>query len=168
MTSNRARSGLDDVTNRLHSAAVHLLRRVRDADAASGLSGPRASALSVVVFAGPISLGNLARAEQVRPPTMTHLVTALEREGLVRRSRDPEDARAIRIIATRHGVRVLQQAREQRIAAVAELLAELRPGERRALHRAVTALERLLGEAHPRLPVRERATSPGRRRRATT
>src|SRR5688572_17075132 len=79
--------------DRLHSAAIHLLRRLRREDAKTGLSAPRLSALSVVVFAGPLTLGELAAAEQVRPPTMTRLVSALEAEGLVTRETDPDDGR---------------------------------------------------------------------------
>jgi DNA-binding MarR family transcriptional regulator len=49
--------------------------------AAAGLPGAELSALSVVVFAGPILLGDLAAAEQVRPPSMTRTVRALECGG---------------------------------------------------------------------------------------
>jgi hypothetical protein len=93
MASPRARrnksereSAQDDAertADRLHSAAIHLLRRLRREDAKSGLSAPRLSALSVLVFGGPLTLGELANAEQVRPPTMTRLVTALEADGRV-------------------------------------------------------------------------------------
>src|SRR5229473_2111765 len=80
-------SAVDNVTvhtaDRLHSAAIHLLRRLRRQDDASGLTAPRLSALSVIVFSGPLTLGALATAEQVRPPTMTRLVAALEEAGLV-------------------------------------------------------------------------------------
>src|SRR2546426_6141402 len=75
------------IADRLHSAAIHVLRRLRVEDKAIGLSGPRASALSVIVFRGPIAMGALAEAEQVRPPTITRLVASLERVGLVRRGR---------------------------------------------------------------------------------
>src|SRR6476661_10655355 len=78
---------------RLHSAAIHLLRRLRREDDASGLSAPRLSALSVVVFGGPLTLGALAAAEQVRPPTMTRIVSALEAAGLVQREPGPRDGR---------------------------------------------------------------------------
>src|SRR2546427_13059204 len=81
------------IADRLHSAAIHLLRSLRTEDSASGLSGPRLSALSVVVFAGPIAMSALAAAEQVRPPTMTRLVAELERRGLVERARSPADRR---------------------------------------------------------------------------
>ena len=60
-----------ELADRLHSAAIHLLRRLRREDDASGLGAPQLSALSVIVFAGPITLGALARAEQVRPPTIS-------------------------------------------------------------------------------------------------
>src|SRR5437870_5061511 len=70
------------LADRLHSAAIHLLRRLRRHDAAMGLSAARASALSVIVFGGPVTIGHLARAEQVSAPTITRLVLAMERDGL--------------------------------------------------------------------------------------
>ena len=73
------------LADQLHSAAIHLLRTLRKEDDSSGLSAPRLSALSVVVFGGPLTLGQLARAEQVRPPTMTRIVTGLA-GGFVTRS----------------------------------------------------------------------------------
>ena len=107
MASPRARpnksereSAQDDAertADRLHSAAIHLLRRLRREDAQSGLSAPRLSALSVLVFGGPLTLGELANAEQVRPPTMTRLVTALEADGLVTREPDASDGRLTRV-----------------------------------------------------------------------
>src|SRR4051794_5556540 len=83
------------VADRLHSAAIHLLRRLRVADAASGLTAPRLSALSVLVFGGPQTITSLAAAEQVRLPTMTRLVQGLEREKLVTYAPDPEDRRRV-------------------------------------------------------------------------
>ena len=75
------------VADALHSAAIHLLRRVREEDEEAGVGPARLSALSVLVFAGPQRLTDLARAEQVRPPTMTKVVTGLEGAGLARRDR---------------------------------------------------------------------------------
>jgi DNA-binding MarR family transcriptional regulator len=132
--------------DRLHSAAIHLLRSLRRTDAASGLSGPRLSALSVVVFLGPISLGALAAAEQVRPPTMTRIVTALERLGLVHREPDPDDARAIRIRATREGVRVLHAGRKRRVAVLTARLESLPDADRKRLLAALPVLERVSRE----------------------
>src|SRR4029453_19459180 len=100
--------------DRLHSAAIPLLRRLRREDSKSGLSAPRLSALSVIVFGGPLTLGELANAEQVRPPTMTRLVSALEDAGLVARVADPEDKRLTRIRATAKGRALLFPGRAPR------------------------------------------------------
>src|SRR5437667_3390038 len=88
------------LADRLHSAAIHLLRRLRREDDASGLSAPRLSALSVVVFGGPLPIGALAAAEQVRVPTMSRVVASLESDGLVRRVLDDADRRVVRVEAT--------------------------------------------------------------------
>ena len=77
-------SNSTEVADRLHSAAIHLLRRIRKVDEASGLSAARLSALSVLVFGGATTVGALARAEQVSAPTMSRLVSGLERDGFVR------------------------------------------------------------------------------------
>src|SRR5215831_14650634 len=92
-----------DLADRLHSSAIHLLRRLRREDDASGLPAPQLSALSVIVFGGPVTLGDLARAEQVRPPTITKVVAALEEAGLVVRDVDTNDRRIVRVNATARG-----------------------------------------------------------------
>jgi len=137
-----------ETADRLHSAAIHLLRRLRRQDDASGLGAPRLSALSVVVFAGPITLGDLAAAEQVRPPTMTRVVAALEEAGLVRRETDPEDGRIVRIRATAQGARVMQEGRERRVAELARELGTLPEKDVAVLGRALDVLERVVGRRH--------------------
>jgi DNA-binding MarR family transcriptional regulator len=132
-----------EVADRLHSAAIHLLRRLRTEDAASGLTAPRLSALSVIVFGGPLTLGALAAAEQVRPPTMTRLVAALERDGLVTREQDPNDRRQILLRATPAGRRLLEEGRARRTASLARRLASLPPSDLAGLARAADLLERL-------------------------
>ena len=109
----------------LHSAAIHLLRTLRREDDASGLSAPRLSALSVVVLGGPLTLGQLARAEQVKPPTMTRIVTGLERAGLVERVDDSSDRRLTRIKATAKGQRVLAAGRARRVELLTKALRAL-------------------------------------------
>jgi DNA-binding MarR family transcriptional regulator len=131
----------EQLADRLHSAAIHLLRRLRREDTKTGLSAPRLSALSVVVFAGPLTLGELAAAEQVRPPTMTRLVTALEDEGLVVREPDAADGRLTRIRATSRGRTLLFQGRARRVAALTAEVRALGPAERADLERAVTVLQ---------------------------
>ena len=132
-----------DLADRLHSAAIHVLRRVAQEDVASGLGGPALSALSVVVFGGPLSLGRLAEAEQVRPPTMTRTVQGLEAAGLVRRETDASDGRIVNIHATPKGVEVLQAARTRRVAALATSLEGLGERDLRTLERAAGVLDRL-------------------------
>jgi len=132
-----------DLADRLHSAAIHLLRRLRREDDASGLPAPQLSAMSVIVFGGPITLGALATAEQVRPPTITKLVAALEEQGLVERESDPEDRRVMRVKATARGTRLLYEGRRRRVASLAASLGELAAADRAALARAVPILEKV-------------------------
>lgn len=129
-----------DVADRLHSAAIRLLRRLRRQDAASGLTPPQASALSVLVFAGPMNLGALAAAEQVRPPTMSRLVKDMEGLGLILRRADPDDARGVRLEATEKGRAMFGHARERRLATLARALRSLAVEDRRALDRAAVLM----------------------------
>jgi DNA-binding MarR family transcriptional regulator len=132
------------LADRLHSVAVHLLRRIRRVDRASRLSGPALSALSVIVHGGPMPLGALARAEQVRAPTMTRLVQGLQRLGLVAVHTDRDDRRRRQVTATAAGRRLLQVGRARRVVAVAEVLEGLTLEQRRQLVRALDILERRL------------------------
>lgn len=134
----------DALADRLHSLAIHLLRRLRTQDLASGLTGPRLSALSVIVFGGPVTLGDLAAAEQVRPPTMTHIVRALERQRLVRRDSDPADRRVVRLHATPRGRTLLVEGRRRRVRRLAQRLVELPPQELRALEVGAEVLARVV------------------------
>ena len=132
------------VADRLHSAAIHLLRRLRVEDEALGISAPRLSVLSVLVFAGPKRIGELARIEQVEPPTMTRLVDGLVRDGLALREPDPDDARAVRVRATPTGARALRRGRARRVETLRTRLATLSPAELAALGEGVEVLERIL------------------------
>jgi len=131
------------VADRLHSAAIHLLRRLRAEDSEAGLSAPKLSALSVVVFGGPVTLGDLAAAEQVKPPTITRLVADLERDGLVRRAADATDGRITRVEATARGRKILEEGRARRVRRLAAELAALPEDERKTLERAAAVLEAL-------------------------
>lgn len=107
------------------------------------MSGPRLSALSVIVFGGPVSLAELAAAEQVRAPTMSRLVEGLVRDGLATRTTNAADRRMVRIEATEEGRRLLEAGRERRVRALTERIHKLAESERRALARAAELLERL-------------------------
>jgi len=132
------------VADRLHSAAIHLLRRVRKQDVATGEGPARLSALSVLVFGGPKTLGELAAAEQVKPPTMSRIVAGLARSRLIHIAQDSQDARRMRIHATAKGTQILQKGREMRIAYLAAHLDRLAPDELAKLGEAVEILNQLL------------------------
>ena len=140
----RAKSLDARVVQRFHHAAIRLLRRLRATDEARGFSGPRASALSVLVFRGPQSLGDLAAAEGVKPPTMSRLVKAMAAEGLVATGTAAGDERRIRIAATARGRRRMMAARQHRLDAIATLLAGATAEEAAALATVAGLLERLL------------------------
>ena len=134
------------MADRLHSAALHLLRRLRLEDDVLGVSPPRLSALSVVVYAGPLAIGALAVAEGVAAPTMTRLVDGLEHDGFVRRRRDPADARGVLVEATPAGKRILTRGRAQRVQTLAAGLAALSDDELAAIGRGAELIERVSRE----------------------
>jgi DNA-binding MarR family transcriptional regulator len=134
------------VAGRLHSAAIHVLRVARTVDGESGLSPARLSAMSVLVFGGPRTVGGLAEDEGVRSPTMTQLVNGLEADGLVRRRAVREDGRRVVVEATPAGRRVLRKAQARRLDVLVELLQAADADELDLLDRAAEVLERLSGE----------------------
>lgn len=132
------------IADQLHSAAIHLLRRLRIRDLASGIGPAQLSALSVLVFGvGPRSLCELAKAEQVRPPTMSRIVAGLERSGLVRRH-TTEDARRVRLEATPKGIKLMQAARARRIELLAQALVRLPEPEIHRLADLTRLVQKLL------------------------
>ena len=133
------------LADRVHSAAIHLLRRLRKQDDSSGVTPSRLSALSVVVFGGPKTIGQLASAEQVSAPTMTRLVVGMQRDGLVKRERDANDARVIWIRATPKGDRILREGRRRRVAELARDLSALSDAEVEYLTRGTEIIERITG-----------------------
>jgi DNA-binding MarR family transcriptional regulator len=135
-----------EAADRFHSAAIHALRHVRREDSATGLSAARLSALSVLVFGGSRTLGALAAVEQVRPPTMTSIVRALEADGYVRRKTDPNDGRVSRVSATSKGEQVLQRGRRRRVERLGGRLAKLEPSEVETIRHAAELVERALAE----------------------
>ena len=128
----------------MHSASIHLLRRVSRVDSGAGASPPRLSALSVLVFAGPKTVSELAAAERVKVPTMSRLVAAMEREGLVRRERHGSDARAVVLHATAKGRRVLERARELRLSLLESLLSQASARELATVRAAADIVDRLM------------------------
>jgi DNA-binding MarR family transcriptional regulator len=137
-----------EAADQIHSAAIHLLRRVREVDAeAMGITPARASALSVLVFGGARSLRELAAAERVTSATMSKLVTAMEEERLLRRYPDVNDARSVRIEATAKGRRILERGRARRLEMLERLLSTASEAEIAAIQTAALAVERALASA---------------------
>jgi DNA-binding MarR family transcriptional regulator len=135
------------VATRLHGAAIRVLRSVRAADAESGLSAARLSALSVLVFGGPRSPGALAAAEQVTRPTMTRLIDGLERDGYVRRERDPLDGRGVLVSALPRARGALDEARGRRLVLLESCLAGLDAAALGRVAAALDDLEAVLGRS---------------------
>jgi DNA-binding MarR family transcriptional regulator len=131
-----------ELADRLHSAAIHLLRRLRIQDLASGIGPAKLSALSVLVFAGrPLSLAELAGAEQVKNPTMSRLVTGMERDGLVQTQRATEDARSIQITATPRGEALLLAGKKRRVDSLAKAMSALKNEQVADMEKAVGLLQ---------------------------
>ena len=143
-------SEVDAVADRLHSAAIHLLRRVRNQDTATGEGPARLSALSVLVFSGAKTLGELAAAEQVKPPTMSRIVAGLKRSRLVGITADAHDARRRQIRATSKGVALLRAGRKRRVSYLADRLASVSKQELARLREALDLLEGILRDGDDR------------------
>lgn len=147
---SQPRSAVDAVADRLHSASIHLLRRVRNQDTATGEGPARLSALSVLVFSGPKTLGELAAAEQVKPPTMSRIVAGLKRSRLVEITADALDARRRQIRATSKGVALLRAGRKRRVSYLADRLACVSKQELARLREALDLLEGILRDGDDR------------------
>ena len=130
-----------DAADRIHSAAIHLIRRVREVDEWMEITPSRASALSVLVFGGPRTLTELAHAEQVTTATMSRLVTAMEEDGLVRREPHAGDARAVRLVPTPKARRILEKGRARRTEFLDSLFAHLSAREREIVRQAAELVD---------------------------
>ena len=129
----------------LNSAAIHLLRGMRAADRASGLTPARLSALSVLVFGGPTTLGGLAATEDVSSPTMTRIVDGLVDRGLATREAHPDSARQVLVSATPAGEELMTRAAERRFALIVSALEQLEPDRREQVVAAAPVLRELAG-----------------------
>ena len=151
------KGSLDDTARHLNSAAIHLLRGLRASDRASGLTPARLSALSVLVFGGPCTLGRLAATEDVAAPTMTRIVDGLERLGLAAREAHPESGRHVLVRATPAGTELMQRAADRRVAAIVGALRTMPTVERRAIVGAAPYLR----ELSSRVPEQARLRNDG-------
>jgi DNA-binding MarR family transcriptional regulator len=136
--------GASELAARLAGLSTVLQRHLSRVDAGDGLTRARLSALGLLVMGGARTLGELAAAEHVRPPTMTRLVHAMEADGLVAREPNPADGRSVVIRATPHGEAQLEQGRGRQIAPLAGSISALGSAERLQLEDAADLLGRLL------------------------
>jgi len=132
-----------EVADAIHSAAIRVLRMVRTADAKAKIGPAQLSALSVLVFAGPKTLGELSNAEQVKAPTMSRVVQALVRQRLADRVRLPEDRRTVRIAATPRGHKLLLAGRDRRVQLLAHRLSGLAPDHLQLIRQAARLLSKI-------------------------
>ena len=127
----------------LHAGAIRVLRLVRAEDAQAGVGPAQLSALSVLVFLGEKTVGELAALEQVRPPTMSRIVDGLVQKKLVERVGSSSDRRAVRITATPAGRKLLLAGKARRVRALAKRFEGLTRDEVETLHMAAQLMARL-------------------------
>jgi DNA-binding MarR family transcriptional regulator len=141
--SQRDRPDFERVATQLNSGAIHLLRSLAAVDRLAGLTSARLSALSVIVFGGPRSLGALAAAEGVAGPTTTRIVDGLVAGGLAERRPDQTDGRAVQIAPTTAGEELMRSAAGRRISMIAAAIECLPAVDRRRIAAAAGLLDQL-------------------------
>ena len=127
----------------LHSGAIRILRLVRAEDAQAGIGPAQLSALSVLVFAGEKTVGELAALEQVQPPTMSRIVDGLAQRKLVERMSSANDRRSVQITATPAGRKLLLAGRDRRVRALAKRFEALTKKEVETLLAAAEIMSRI-------------------------
>ena len=140
-TATAPQLSLEDA-DRLRLAIARLQRRMR-LQANAGITPSQLAVLGTLNRLGPLTLGELAAAESVAPPSMTRTAVALEEKELVERMVVSDDRRSVRLRLTPRARRLMQTIRAQRTAWIAERVAELEASDVRALERGIAALERL-------------------------
>lgn len=130
----------------LRNSVMRLSRRLRIERASTDLSLNQLAVLGTLRRHGPLSVGELAAAERVRPPSMTRTVTSLCEAGLVRRASHESDRRQVVIHLTDEARQVLDEDRRRRDAWLTRRLTQLSPDERRLLRQVAPVIERLAQE----------------------
>jgi DNA-binding MarR family transcriptional regulator len=134
-----------DTPARLRVTIARLHRRLRPtaAGTAAGLTPTRISLLGTINRLGPIRLSDLAAEEGINPTMLSRVVGDLGEGGLIERVEDPQDRRAALVTTTREGRRLIKRMRRERTDVLSLALEDLPAGDRRALERALPALELL-------------------------
>lgn len=133
-----------DLASRLRVAVARLNRRLRQEGAGEDTTPSQLTALATLYHRGPMTPGELAGAERVKPPSMTRIVAALEERGLVRREPSPDDGRVVHIVVTNAGRRAHEEYQQRRDEWLHLRLATLTGEERAALAKAAQLMERLV------------------------
>ena len=148
-TATRARTPSATDAERLAAdlrvAVARLARRLRQ-QTGTDLTASLLSALWSIERLEPVTLGDLAVAERVQPPTLTRIASRLEEEGLVVRRTDANDRRVTIVQLSPDGRRLLERTRTRRTAYLTKGLRGLDPEDLAILERAAPILERLAGE----------------------
>ncbi|HEX7095562.1 MAG TPA: MarR family transcriptional regulator [Acidimicrobiales bacterium] len=142
----RTATSLDpvEVASHLRISTARLTRTLRQNDD-SGLGPTVIAALATVAREGPLTLGELAAAEQVAPPTITKIANKLVERGFVSREVDPDDRRVVRLEVTEAGRKQLDTYRKRRTTWLAARLRNCTPDELATLDEAARIIDRLTG-----------------------
>jgi DNA-binding MarR family transcriptional regulator len=135
----------EELPTRLRLAILRLARRLRQ-QAEADLTPSMLSAMANIEYRQPVTLGQLAEAERVTPPTMSKIVGRLEDARLVIRTADSEDKRIQRLSLSREGVKLIARNRSRKNAYLARKLRRLEPEEVAKLEDAVEVIEKILEE----------------------
>lgn len=133
--------------SQLRVSVARLARRLRQEGSAADQDATpsQLTALATLYRDGPMTLGELAAAERVKPPSMTRVVAALEERGLVKREPSAEDGRVVDVHVTHEGRRSHEEYRKRRDAWLCRRLQTLSPDERDLLRRASDLLDKVAG-----------------------
>jgi DNA-binding MarR family transcriptional regulator len=141
ITQNRA---TPELASLLRSSVARLARRLRQQGIVNDEASPsQLTALATLFRTGPMTLGELAAAERVKPPTMTRIVAALEERGLVRRDASADDGRVVHVVVTADGRGAHEEYRKRRDAWLRGRLSRLSAAERHTLAQAAEILDRI-------------------------
>ena len=138
------RRDAEELAQDVRSVLGQLVRRLRAEAAAEGLTWSQGAVVTRLESAGGMTSAELARAEGVRPQSMSATVAMLEAEGLVRRAPDPTDGRRVLLTVTDAGRAARNQGREVKQKWLAAALQDLSPPERAELRRSLDVLARVL------------------------
>ena len=128
----------------VRSMVRQLVRRLRMEASVDGLSWSQGSIISRLDQVGGLSSAELARAEGVRPQSITPIVAALESEGLIQSNPDPKDGRRIVLTLTEAGLKAREEGRQLKQRWLSALLEDFTAQERQELQRGVELLKRVI------------------------